>query len=530
MMCEKLTFKPSVYLLPAAFYIAFTLSYISYYPLWDGFYFFWILKEALIKLNNLETFFEFFNLNGHPSMAYAGYLSIGQLISWDSQYILNIQNIILNVISGFCFLGLAKYFVGKLNYLESIFISSVYLFNPLINASLFNLNLDFPVLIFFTIFIYCFIYNKNCLAILIATFLIFSKENGIILYGLFLATLWPTRLADIYRGKTDTTSRNRVFIYLLPIFLLAVYFAIKALFKQSPLFSADHGSSLNILREFFTWNFPVIWTRLLEVFVLDFNWIATIFIALGLIKASLKILSQHFNIKPTKKEVYLIGIAFIFLFYLVISLFLFKHLVHPRYLIANNFFILLFFLCSLFYLVKIKFVRYLILSIYLSLIYFQNSNSLDPISNKAFGYYYFGSHKVISIDKLMNEPYGFGPRDALAFNLQYTNIDQLIRAAYQEMEKDPPEFIVTEDMDHPTVSPKIRNNNKQANIITISQLENRFNSIANDETGYYVHIPQKHDPQIGLKMLTKFFEITNKKEVILNGYAIELYSLKKLPF
>lgn len=519
-------FNIPAYCIAAALYVLFSIQYISYYPLWDGFYFFWILKDALIKINSIETFFEFLNLNGHPSMLYAGYLSIGQLFFWDNQYVLHIQNIFLNILSGYCFYKLVIFFVGRKSYFESILIASIYLFNPLINASLFNLNLDFPVLIFFTIFIYCFVYDKKYFAIISATFLIFSKENGIILYLLFLSALYPTSLICALKGKIPRKSMKESLLYLLPLLLLGLYVLVKMLFKQSPFFSADHGSSLNIIKEFFSWKFPVIWTRLLEIFVLNFNWIPSIFITIGAFKAIAQL--KCVDLKINRNKIYFIGIIAIFIGYLITSLFLFKYLVHPRYMVANIFFILLLFATSLYYVIKIRVIRILILCLYVILIFFQNSKSLDPLSNKAFGYYYFGTHKIINIDKMINENYGYGPRDAMAYNLQYTVIDKLIRASYREIAKANSYFIITEDLDHPTISPKIRNENIQANIVVISQLNDIFGSLNGDELGFYLHIPQKHDKLTGLKILGDYFEILSKKEVALDGYVIELYTLKKI--
>ncbi len=455
-------------------------------------------------------------------MAYASYISLGQLLLFDNQYILHVQNIILNIISGYCFLQIIYYFYERQNFIESNIIIAIYLFNPLINSSLINLNLDFPVLVFFIILIYSYLIKNNILFLISSIFLIFSKENGIALYSIFFGIFFILHI-HFYKYSNNIHLEKFNKIFLLPPLLLVIYFLSKFILDQQSLFSAGYGSPLNLLYAIFSWNYSIIITRILQIFLLNFNWIPTIFIFFALIKLTY----LRTNSLSIHKSYNLLGIGLVAIFYLTLTIFLFQYLVHPRYIVANIFFILLFFILSVIYLVKNRIIRYVILGCYLTLIVLQNVRSIDPLSNKFFGYYYLGSHKIISIDGLIADPYGFGPRDALAYNLEFTILDKLIRKFYTSIKSTNPSYIITEDMDHPTIHPKIRNEGNQIAIIVLSELEKSIKNINANQTGYYVHIPQKHNSQVGLNIIQKYFEVVNSSDVTLDGYSIYYYELRK---
>ncbi len=83
-------------------------------------------------------------------------------------------------------------------------------------------------------------------------------------------------------------------------------------------------------------------------------------------------------------------------------------------------------------------------------------------------------------------------------------------------------------MDHPTIHPKIRNEENQVEVIALSELEKSIRNINADQTGFYVHIPQKHNSQVGLNIIQKYFEVINLNDVTLDGYSIYYYELRKL--
>jgi hypothetical protein len=392
------------FLIASLLYLVFILPFTSFYPLWDGYYFFSILREAISNTANISEFFGLFNLNSHPSMGYAAYASLGQYISFNNQYVLHCQNIALNLIASYCFYYIIIYFVGRNNSIEALLISAIFLFHPLNNATLLNFNLDYPTLIFFTSLIYAQLYKKYFVILLSGGFLVFSKESGIILYLSFLASLFFIPSVQIWISTSQLRLKRIKYHHILPLYFLIFYFCTRHFFKQSLLFSAGYSSSSDIIKELFSINLHVIWARVLQVFILDFNWLPSLLLAYYFIKLLISRRISRFE-NPEKHTNFLL-IVFIFTLYLYTSLFVFKMVVHPRYMVVSIFFLLLFFAIALVECIPNKKTRSAIACVLLFSTIAQNYRSFDPVSNDLFGTYDFGTHRIVKTDALIQEAYG----------------------------------------------------------------------------------------------------------------------------
>ncbi len=520
------SYMRTVFILIPLAYLYFISDYISFYPLWDGYYYFAILKSAITNVTNLSDFIGMFNLNSHPSMGYTAYVTLGQLISFNNQYILHCQNILLNLIAGYCFFHILIYFIGKNNQLEATLITAIFLFHPLNNATLLNFNLDYPILIFFTTLIYSYLYKKDLLVILSGVMLVFSKETGIILYLSFLAALYVPLISNMIFETSLKPIRNKLY-YSLPMLFLSAYFLVRYSLNQSILFSAGYGSSIDIIKELFTLDLKITWARLLQIFVLNFNWIASV--TLALYSISLLNSRKPLRFESEEKLTHFLMILFLFATYLYTSVFLFKLLVHPRYIIVSIFFMLLIFAKTLTESFSNKKIRVAIAGAYLIFTISQNYSSLDPASNILFGTYNLGSHKIVKTDAFISDQYGYGPRDAMAYNLEFTVVDKLVRKLYKTIKVDESSYVITERMDRPSIHPKFRNQNIQPNVVILDELtEHVINSFDHSAKIYYVHIPQKHDSSVGLNIIKANFKIIEKYEIEIDGYRINAYSLSSI--
>jgi len=514
------------FVLILVFYLYFISSYLSFYPLWDGYYYFSILKFAISNVKSLSDFIGMFNLNAHPSMGYATYVSLGQLLSFNNQFVLHIQNILLNLLAAYAFFKILIYFIGINNKLEAYFISSIFLFHPLNNATLLNFNLDYPTLIFTTTLFYSYIYKKDKLVIFSGLMLVFSKETGIILYLSFLTALYIPIITNWISGTRLKPARIS-FYFIFPILILCAYFFLRFALHQSLLFSAGYGSSINIIKELFTFDLKITLARFLQIFVLNFNWIASIFAALYTI--SLFKLNKFIHFDSDEKLTNFVVIIFVFAIYLYMSIFLFKEGgARPRYIVVSIFFLILFFSKALIELFSNKKLRAAIICTYLLFTISQNFASIDPISNTLFGTYNFGSHKIVNTAAIINPPYGRGPRELMSYNLQFTIIDKLVLELYKTIKVDESTYVITERMDHPSIHPQFRNKNIQPNVIILDELAHQVNNLNPSAKIYYVHIPQIHNSSIGLNIIMAHFKVIKQYKVEIDGYQLNAYSLQKL--
>lgn len=508
-------------------YLCFIATYVSFYPLWDGYYYFYILREAITNTKNLSDFIGMYNLNSHPSMGYTTYASLGQLFFFNNQYVLHYQNIFLNLVAGYCFLYILIYFIGEKNKLDAVLISTIYLFHPLNNATLLNFNLDYPILIFFTTLVYSYLYKKDILVVLSGSLLVFSKESGIILYLSFVAALYiPAIITRLTTAQIKPIRNKRC--YILPILFLGLYFLVRYFFAQPLLFSANgYGSFINIVKELFEPDLKITWARLLQIFVLNFNWVISATVVLYLIRLLSIRKLPHFE-KTGGQSSHLMIVLLIFSSYVYTSIFLFKAAVHPRYIVVSLFFLLLFFAKAIVEIISNRIIRVVFICIYLLFVVQQNFKSVDWVSNKLFGTYNFGTHKIVKTDALIINPYGHGPRDLMAYNLEYTVIDKLVNKLYKTINIDENSFIITERMDHPSLHPKFRNQNIQPNVIILDELQQHIKDFNSITRVYYVHIAQPHDPKIGLNIVKANFDIAEEYEIGLDGYLITAYRLQPL--
>ena len=508
-------------------YICFIATYVSFYPLWDGYYYFSILREAISNTKNLSDFMGAFNLNSHPSMGYAVYASLGQLFFFNNQYVLHCQNILLNLVAGYCFFYTLIYFLGEKYKLEAALISAIYLFHPLNNATLLNFNLDYATLIFFTTLIYSHVYKKDMLVVLSGTLLVFSKESGIILYSSFVAALYSPAILNKIMTAQIKTVRYKL-CYILPILFLGLYFLARYFLAQPLLFSAaGYGSPVNILKELLEPDLKITWARLLQIFVLNFNWVISAIVVLYLIRLLRIRELPHFE-EIGEQSKYFTIVLLIFFAYAFTSVFLFKAIVHPRYIVVSLFFLLLFFAKATIEIISNRIIRVLFICIYLLFVIQQNFKSVDVVSNKLFGTYDFGTHKILKTGAIISYPYGHGPRDLMAYNLEYTVVDKMVRKLYKTINVDEKSYVITERMDHPSLHPKFRNQNVQPNVIILDELQQHIKDFDPSTRVYYVHIPQSHDPKIGLNIVKATFDIAEKYKIEFDGYLITAYRLRPL--
>lgn len=493
--------------------------------MWDGYYYFSLLKSAINNTSTLSDFISTFNLNSHPSMGYASYASIGQLFYFDNQIILHIQNILLSLLAAYSLFYILIYFIGESNKLLVALITAAFLFHPLKNAVLLNFNLDYPILVFLTTLVCSHIYNKNTYVVLSGIMLVFTKETGIILYCSFLIALGvPFLVSKVTKLKVP---RSKIGLsYALPIFFLGLYFVVRYTMDLSLLFSAGYESWQSILKEIIEPDLKVLWARFLQIFVLNFNWLITI-LAILFLK---KLISDKspFTYISAYKTTNLIVILALFIAFLFMSMLLFKMAVNPRYMIASLFFMPIIFAISLTQLVKNKLIRSSLAVIYLVMVILQNNKSIDPVSNFLFSTYKFGKHNIVKTDALMDSSYRHGPRASMVYNLQYTVMDQLIYKFYNKIHVDESTVLITERADHPTLHPKFRNSNIQPNVIILDELDMHMPSFDTNANCYYVHIPhQNNDPEVGKEYIKTKFSIVNTEIVELDGYEIYIYELKK---
>ena len=514
-------------------FLLIRFKYLNFVPFWDGSLYFEGLLKA-IKLNKSSGFsLENFNLYNHLSMFYLFYLSLGQLLDYGNHIILNLQITIISIISLYYFYEILNFYFPKHKF-ENALCTLLLSINPLFISTSINLNIDFPILLFLISFYYGFIYHKNVVLLISSFFLIFTNFSGIFLF--VVSFLFILIYFIINKTEIKIKLRRTLLILIIPMCTLCVYY-LQKFFILGAFWSRGWVDSNKNTLNSFVFNYNLVKARFIQIFILNFQWIATLFI----IAFAIHFLFMKQNKKQsslTKRNVYLLFMIFQFLLLLFV-LFKYQTFTNPRYIIPSIFFTTFFFYYSVMRLfVKYHKIRISILIIMIILFTIQNFTSTDPISKLLYGSFKFGNNSLYKMTSITKEGMGLGGRDQLVYNAQYTIINSLVNKLYLRLNalgndflivhnKDGNFFLFTKyDIDTKERTPR-NENYIIPNVCTISDINLIISNgeIPDNSRIYYVNLPWITDKEEDINELKKNFNISNELFIEEDGYKLSYFKL-----
>ncbi len=522
-------------------------------PVWDAYQYFNSLAVASFSLMTLPdvSFLPVrvlanFNFFGHPTMGYALIMSIPQLFDLSNELLVNLTNILLSLLSIFCFFKILQFFFRDT--LELILFTALYAFDPLFFGSTVFLNSDFPLLIFMTTALCSLLYNQKTFFFLSCILLLFSKEPGILLYfGMALGialysavyllqrlvrkeTIEPHKILPF--NATDKKGLPGFIFKSLCIFLPGVLMLIYLLAGSSTwVLNTNAPTDWNT----FGFSRDIIKTRLFQIFGLNFHWIVSgVILILFFIKGKL----QDWSIE---KLWFTIIVALIFLFFVGFNVSYITHLL-PRYVIEAGFF-LLFALALLIMRASInRYFRIGILSLILILFIIQTFRTVDPVSKAFYGTYTMNSHELLKINDYPEAPEGW------IYNTEWTVKGKLYNKMNREIGINANTILITRGsianfffcdnnfygsskasyIDAKSLRKTMRSENAfQYNLLPLEQL-----SKANAPTeAFYVYRPWNYvtpDETRELDIIRKYYQITWSKEINYQGYTLNVHKLNRI--
>jgi hypothetical protein len=290
-------------------------------------------------------------------------------------------------------------------------------FHPLIVSNSINLCLDHAVMTFFLYFLFCLFYERRFQFYFASFILMASKEPGVILY---LSSIFAYLVFFVLRinAPTDQKIRNlrSHFYFAVPILFFFAYFLAKLYFKTTivdPQFQARGAQlfSTEIISSYFL-------VYLLELLVLNFNWVFAIFPLYVLVRLIAYWLIGKVSPKPQIRSDSRIFPVLLTAF--AVAFFGITRYAPPtnaRYLIPILPIALIFVYQSLIFLFKEGKWRSGILAVTLILFCVSNNLTLDPLSRLIFKTFPFDGHQLLKMTSLTNEPVGHG-RDQDIYNLE----------------------------------------------------------------------------------------------------------------
>lgn len=529
-------------------YFFIRLFYLDVMLRWDGAYYFCLLIKSVEKFDfTINNFFKNFNWNGHPSMGYALIISLGQFVDLGNHCLLNIQNLILSLLTIFAFYKILDRLYGS-NKKEILLLTALLAFNPLFFGVSLTFSLDFPLIVFWVLTIFAFLYKRMISLALFGTILVFSKETGALLYLTFLISLFLLCLLKHIRFNLDQKNNENNFLSnfaccvkktlkskgsLSCLMIPAVLFFLYLIYSKGQLWNGGLLSWNSSEFHNFGFNLKIILTRFAEIFILNFSWLQSFLMAAFLIKSSFRpARGKSFGAGKNRNLLIVLLIAFIVFaavnfFYITWN--------HPRYILVSVFFLLIFSYYALLNVVGNKIARVVILVSMLILSVTQTFRTVDPLSKKIFNTLNFGNHQVLNI----------GPGDELVYNSEYINIERLLNKLNKKININEESKIILSDLNdngwmaHFNGSePHTYINIDKTSLKRTFKKENAFYPTAYPVWSinlqnipaepYYVFMSWFGNESAELEHLQNFYTITETGTINHHGYFFKLYKLKEL--
>lgn len=488
-------------------YVLTHVQFLNYSQYWDAGNYYTGLKSISKVPIDFKHFFENFNFQGHPSMGYLFLMSIGQIISHDNIFLLNLQNLILALISIVAFCYALLYFFRK-RFFEVILMSAIFAFNPLFYATSISFNLDFPVLVFGVVAFSAFLYRRYYLFIFSSILMVFSKEIGILIFLSFLISYILFVVIKTLTKKHKKIDTRLLVSVLLPValFLLFIYLNNGKLWSNSGSENLKNSDSF-VWNDDGYFNFGIssknITTRIFQIFAMNFNWVISLVIFLGFLKSQIKGVSMLEGYPQKHKDIIR---CLIYTFAVTLS-FKLVYIVMPfsRYVVDSVFFVLMIFYIALSYLFKhsIK-KRVTVLILVLCFFVLQTFKSVDPSVYLFYGKFRMGDN--------LSSPF-FGFADGLVYNSQFANFDIL---ANKITEKYGDRVLVRQDR-----------NEYFFKLIPFKERVGNIEYLYKNEDSdlLFVYFPWFSDLNDDLAMIADYYKSEYIGRIEVAGYYTELYNL-----
>lgn len=401
---------------------------------WDASIYYNAIRNGCSNFDfTLRSFLEGFSVASHMTWGYMGLLGIGEFLFEGSVVAVQAVNLVLTVLCVFCLYRIMERLVPgkdkKFIALAVCILSTL----PVFAGTFSYCNPDMGLAIFSVLMIYCYLQKQWLLLFFCMLFTVASKETGILVVGGFTAGifLWRFKSAEgkvsqrLRYAMEDYLCREAAVTGICVLIIGALYLLGGGRIWSMQSESKAEFSTFTVIPAF-------IWNNIKQFYALNFNWIATILIAVCLIKAALEKKSGTVR-KITKKPEILAGISG---GYLISVLFYFFYITFtlPRYhIIIDIFWNMLTLVCIGIYMDRIK-LRNLILSIYCLLLVCQAYTTVDPVSEIAFIPHDTGSETILTTQHPREDLLTISTGDYNVYNHQYNYISEAVEQILREVD------------------------------------------------------------------------------------------------
>lgn len=419
--------------IPAALLVGLVWPERSFVPIWDGN----VYLQCVVNAARTGLDLHSLRCGGHQSQLYMGLLALTQLPRSGDLTALVAMNLALALAAMAAFASvLRRLLPGDDAWVERALLVTILAVQPVLPATLVQLNSDFGVYVFFALSLAALLAGRYGLAAAAGTMLCFSKETGALIYCAALGLHLLVRARDERGRAMDrlVAVARRAAPAIVPLAAYAAFLAWWA--ATQPSYAIwNQGIHEHPIAGIHWFDFDDVIFRSYAaiILVLGFAWIPTAVIAadvgVGAVR-SLRCASDRAlpGVDATVAG-YLAALTAV-LFYLLT---VYRTWSFPRYFVVLAPLLALAGFVSLVRLGAGRRVRRWALAATAGVLLSANHASWDPVSRRLFGTLALGASSVYDVSSIAHD-FRVADADHLCYNLQFTGFHWALNAMYAALE------------------------------------------------------------------------------------------------
>ncbi|HEY2850006.1 MAG TPA: hypothetical protein VGI97_09020 [Gemmatimonadaceae bacterium] len=421
------------FLVTALVFIGILVPELHYVPIWDGrVYALCAINAASHGLAGLSL--ESLRCGGHPTQAFIGILAMSQLIRFGDIAALHITNIVLGLAALACIrVVLARLFPDPAHATRLDIVTALCAVHPVMLSTLIQPNVDFGVYVFFFATLAALLSGRLWWAAVAGTLLCFSKETGVLAYGV-AAGLYVLFFAIGKNRPADRAPRVRaMWMTSLPLMLFGVHVVWwNATHLQSAVWTQTWQQGSQYGFHFFDFTDATFRSYAAGIFVIGFMWVISALIAADLLRGGVR-LARRLPSRPVPgadpARVAYVATLTLVLAYLLTS---YRTWTNLRYFALLYPLVVIVGYASI---VRLAIPRRAAVGILCAagfLFAVSIYRSVDPLARLMYGTFSTGEHDMYRMASINQEYPGPG-RDELVYNLQFTGYHHAQNALFRAL-------------------------------------------------------------------------------------------------
>ncbi len=414
---------------PAILFFIIVWPERGFVPIWDGSVYMQCVVDAAAHGMNVHSL----RCGGHQSQLYMGLLALTQLPRAGNLAAIVAMNMVLAIGAFVSFDAiLRKLIPGEAWRMERGLLVCAVAVNPLLAATLLQLNSDFGVYVFFAMFLALLVWRRYWLAPIAGFMLCFSKETGVLVCAAALALHGLFRFAEEKGTPFDRAKHvaRDLFPPAIPLIAYGIFLAWWGATQDSYAIW-NQGIHEHPVAGMHWLDFDDVIFRSYAaiIFVLGFAWIPTTVIvtdaAVGAVRAARRLDDRALIGMDARCAGYVVVLTGVLAYVLTV----YRTWSFPRYFVVLAPLLLMAAFISAVRLNTPRAIRRIGLAALVLILVSSSHSSWDPVSRRVFGTLPLGEREAFDVSSIAKD-FRVLDADHLCYNLQFTGFHWAFNAMY----------------------------------------------------------------------------------------------------